>query len=315
VPGCAKGPGAPPRSVRPGHDSHRPRGPVGEFLDLRFSLTGVDSGQAIEVKSLGGAQTFAWVPLEPLEANTTYEANVNLGYESVPDTIWEFTTGTVSTPALALEGKLEVSLERGTDTIYPCPAVPCGSIYECAAQEVTVTKARVKLPRASGGFPARVGQLWLTDNQPFDFTPDSKMDPAPYRGQNVSLVEFVDLDDASVTEVLITVPAEDAPYQPCFAFAASDLRGDQAMVEAVCLPGSTAPEEDAGGSESGGSDAAAADSAATEPAAVNPATPSNSASCNVARGGASGGACWAALGLLAFAKRRSLRQRLVASQL
>jgi len=214
-------------------------GPVVDSFNPSLTLTKADSDLAIELKALGGLTTLSWVPLDALEPETTYEAHFNPGYEGIPDTIWTFTTGTESTPALSLEGKLEVTLEPGSTTVYTCPNTlnPCGPSDNtgCPSQVVEVTQARVKIPRAVSGFPERLGTVTLTDDLPFDFSPPSKTGPEPYRGQNVSVTQYVNLDDPSLSEVLITLPDEAAPYKPCFAFAASDARGDQAIAEPLCL--------------------------------------------------------------------------------
>src|SRR5205085_11134414 len=141
-----------------------------------------------------------WIPIESLEPETTYEAHFNSGYEGVPDTIWTFTTGRESAPPLSLEGHLEVTFEPGTDTVQTCPPPnPCGyDEASCTSQIVQVTKPRVKIPRAIGGFPGRTGDVWPTDDMPYDFSPTSKTAPPPYAGLYVSVVGRVDLDDPSV---------------------------------------------------------------------------------------------------------------------
>lgn len=214
-------------------------GPVVEGFNPSLTLTKAGSDIAIALKSLGGPPNLAWVPLESLEPETTYEAHFNPGYEGIPDTIWPFTTGKESTPALSLEGELEVTFEAGTETFYSCPTTlnTCGTNdkADCTRQDVEVTKARVKLPRALDGFAKRSGVLWLTDDMPFDFSPGSKTAPPPYQGRNVSRVHYADLDGPSVVDVLITVPSQEEAYQPCFAFAASDARGDQATSAPLCV--------------------------------------------------------------------------------
>ena len=214
-----------------------PSGPVSDSFNPQLTLTKAGSDLAVELKALGGAPTLVWVPVEPLEPETAYQVHFNPGYEGIPDTSWPFTTGTEPAPALSLEGKLEVTFEPGTDTLYTCTGV-CGG---CTSEVVGVTKARVKIPRAFDGFPRRFGSLWLTDDKPYDFSQASKTAAEPYQGRNVSVVEYADLDDPSVTDVLITVPHEELAYKPCFAFAASDARGDQATIEPLCLDAPVSP--------------------------------------------------------------------------
>jgi hypothetical protein len=52
------------------------------------------TAEAIAVRAIGIAPHLVWVPEEPLEPGTSYEAHFNTGYEGRPDSIWEFTTET-----------------------------------------------------------------------------------------------------------------------------------------------------------------------------------------------------------------------------
>jgi MYXO-CTERM domain-containing protein len=207
---------------------------------LTLTIAGTD--EALPVQPPGYGPDQAWVPIEPLEPETTYEAHYNLGYEGAPDTIWTFTTGTETQPALSLEGKLEVTLEQGTQTVLQCPkdACICGCSEEdraaaCTQSEVPATNARVKLPRAAGGFSKRGGVLVLTDDRPYDFSRATRDTPEPYLGLAVSRPHQVDLDDPDVTELLIPLPEGETAYRPCFAFFAADARGDEATAESLCL--------------------------------------------------------------------------------
>jgi MYXO-CTERM domain-containing protein len=268
-------------------------GPVDAGFFPTLTLTKVGSDVAIELKSHGMVPPrLTWIPIEPLEPETTYQADFNSGYEGVPDTIWTFTTGRESAPPLSLEGQLEVAFEPGTDTVETCPPPnPCGyDLSKCTTQIVQVTKARVKIPHAIGGFPGRTGELWLTDDLPYDFSPESKTAPPPYAGQNISVVERVDLDDPSVQDVLITVPDPSVAYRPCFAFAASDGRGDQATTQPLCLETPIMPAD--------GFDAASDDDT------QNPRT-SKGCSFRPESGSNSSSAWLAALSLLVLLRRRT----------
>jgi MYXO-CTERM domain-containing protein len=238
-----------------------------------------------------------WAPVAALEAETAYEAHLNRGYEGVPDTIWTFTTGTKSTPPLSLEGELEVTLEPGTDTILECPSdrkPACSNSEGCTDRVVAVSKARVKIPRSIDGFPRRFGHLRLTNDVPFDFSPASKT-PSPDAGYDVSVEEYTNLDDPSVTEMQITVPDRAVAYRPCFAFSAVDERGDQATSKPLCLePIAPAANEGGAGAMPNPDDGLAANkppSATSEGCSVGPTKPN--------------GSVWlAALGLYALARRR-----------
>ena len=284
--------------------------PPVESFNPSLTLTDARSKVSLELKSLGGLPTLAWVPVTPLDPETTYEAHFNPGYEGVPDTTWAFTTGTDSTPTLSLEGKLAVTFEPGTDTISECAS---GANFGCGACTsrgvVKVTKARVKIPHASGGFPRRIGTLWLTDDLPYDFSPASKTGPQPYQGHNVSVAQYADLDDPAVSDVLITVPDEEVAYKPCFAFAASDARGDQATIEPLCLEQPRLPTSEAG-SAGNGSDTGASGGPVTDPhggSADGLQMPSSRTSegCSFGAEPANGSAWLATLGLLALRRRRA----------
>lgn len=216
--------------------------PEGPQLAASLTLTKQGADEAVALRALGYGLEQAWIPVEQLEPETTYAARFNTGYEGIPDTTWTFTTGTEATPALSLEGALQATLEQGMGVFQSCPpnACPCGCsdadrAASCTSLEIPVTRARVKLPRAVDGFAGRAGTLYVTDDKPYDVSPPAKTAPEPYTGQNVSISQFVNLDDANVTEVVIDLPEEDLDYQPCFAFSARDARGDQATIESVCL--------------------------------------------------------------------------------
>ncbi|MES1188994.1 MAG: hypothetical protein ABUL60_34580 [Myxococcales bacterium] len=276
-------------------------GPVDTGFFPTLTLTRAGSDVAIELKSLGMVPPrLSWRASESLEPETAYEAHFNSGYEGIPDTIWTFTTGLDSAPPLSLEGQLEVAFEPGVDTVYTCPSPnPCGNdtAASCTSQVVQVTKARVKIPRAIGGFPRRTGELWLTDDMPYDFSPDSKTAPEPYQGQNVSKVEYVDLDDPSVQDVLLTVPDPGVAYRPCFAFSASDGRGDQATIQPLCLEAPAVPVSNEGGA--GGSGGDSADDS-------QESRPRTSRGCNfrAGSGGTDSSAWLASLSLLLLLRRR-----------
>jgi hypothetical protein len=283
-----------------------------------LTLTKAGAAAALDVKPVGFPAAPIWVPVALLEPTTSYEAHFNSGYAGVPDTTWPFTTGTESAPVFSLTGQLEVSLEPGTDMLLEC-ITNCG--FPCTNKgEIKVTKARVKLPRASGGFAERSGTLWLTDDKPAEFFERSKTGPEPYRGNNVSLASYVNLEDPSVTELLVTVPSEALAYKPCFAFVASDARGDQASVEPLCLDATTVPimnEGSAGSAGAPGNSAAGASTAgaaATNPNSGDPGfandqkSSGTSSSCSFRRGPSSDSAWLVLLGLSPLLRRRGTRR-------
>jgi MYXO-CTERM domain-containing protein len=259
-----------------------PSGPVLDTFNPSLTLTKARSDIAIELKSLGGRPTLVWVPVAALDAETEYEARLNLGYVGIPDATWTFTTGTKSTPPLSLEGELAVTLEPGSDTILECAGdrnLACGASEGCTDRVVAVTKARVKIPRAIAGFPPRFGNLRLTDGVPFDFSPASKT-PSPDGGYDVSVEEYANLDDPSVTEMQITVPDRAVAYRPCFAFSAVDERGDRATSKPLCLePIAPAANEGGAGAMPNPDDGLAANkppSGTSEGCSVGPAKPNGS---------------------------------------
>lgn len=216
--------------------------PEGPQLAASLTLTKEGADETVALRALGYGLEQAWIPVEQLEPETTYAARFNTGYEGIPDTSWTFTTGSEAAPALSLEGALEATLEQGMGVFQSCPptACPCGctgadSAASCTSYDIPVTRARVKIPRAADGFAGRRGTLYVTDDKPYDVTPPSKTAPEPYTGLNVSISQFVDLDDPSVTEVVIDLPEENVDYRPCFAFSARDARGDQATIQSLCL--------------------------------------------------------------------------------
>jgi hypothetical protein len=222
-------------------------------------LTPTGSDLAVDLRPVGAAPGLTWVPLSSLEPQTSYTARFDSGNAGVAETSWEFTTGSAAREPLSLDGRLEISLEAGTMVVPECG--PCGN--DCVdGDEVAVVRARVKLPRARGGFAPRRAWLWLTDDRPYDFSEPSKGTPEPYRGTNVSLGTSVLLDDE--TETLVVVPEEDAAYRPCFALQASDARDDRAEAPSVCLDPFPAPDSP---SSVGGEAGAGATGAPSTPAA------------------------------------------------
>jgi len=205
-------------------------GPVVNALEPTLSLTKLGDEQAVALKPLLGAPTLAWLPLQPLAPSTTYEAHYNPGYEGQPDTIWQFTTGSGTAPELALQGKLSVTLEAGTDPTYE-RINDCGSGVQTGT--AAVTKARVRLPHAVAGFAGRFGELHVTDERAFDFSTPAKSAPDANEGHLVSLSAYADLE--SDDEIVLTLPEEAQPYHPCFAFRATDARADEALTEPLCL--------------------------------------------------------------------------------
>ncbi len=289
-----------------------------------LTLTKAGAAAALDVKSVGFPAAPIWVPVAPLEPTTSYEARFSSGYAGVPDTTWPFTTGTESAPVFSLTGKLAVSLEPGSDMVLEC-ITNCG--FPCTSKgEIKVTKARVKLPQASGGFAARSGTLWLTDDKPAEFFERSKTGPEPYRGNNVSLSSYVNLEDPSVTELLVTVPSEAVAYKPCFAFVASDARGDQASVEPLCLDAAAVPIVNEGSAGSAGATGTSTAGASAAGATTNPnsddpgfandqKSSGTSASCSSGRGPASDGAWLVLLGFSLLRRRQQTpRDRLSAAR-
>ena len=278
----------------------------GRSPTLILTVEGTD--EALAVKTPGAGPEEVWIPVEPLEPETTYQVRYNVGYAGAPDTSWTFTTGTETRAALSLEGELEVTFEPGTQTLSQCPqgACPCGCSAEeqaamCTETEVPVTNARVKLPRVIGGFSRRGGAVVLTDEKPYVLRPAKDAEPYSHA---VQVSRQVDLDDPEVVDVLIPLPEAETAYHPCFVFLANDARRDEATVQ-LCLEESL-PATGGTNTTSGGS-------------GNFPATPDNgndvvrssetSKGCNVGNASPSRGASgWLALlGLVSVAQRRRRR--------
>lgn len=282
-----------------------PTASPGQPLAPSLTLTIEGSEETMAVESRGYGPELVWVPVETLDPETTYEAHFNPGYEGAPDTIWTFTTGNGTQTALSLEGRLEVTLEQGAQMVWQCPknACPCGCseaamATACTSVEVPVTNARVRLPRTVDGFSKRVGTVVLTDDQPYDFSIPTKGGPEPYWGNNVSSSHYVDLD-TDVTELLIPLPEGETAYRPCFAFAAGDARGDQA-VQSLCLdetfPAATNEPEASPGPNG--------DDLAND----QKKPPSTSEGCSLSSAPSGSGAWLALLGLLSVAQHRRRRR-------
>jgi MYXO-CTERM domain-containing protein len=294
------------------HLREDPTASPGQEATPTLTLTIEGTDEALAVKPPGAPPDEVWVPVEPLEPETTYEAHYNLGYEGAPDTIWTFTTGTETQPALSLEGKLEVTLEQGTQTVLQCPkdACICGCSEEeraaaCTELEVPVTNARVKLPRAVGGFSTRGGVVVLTDDKPYEFFRFTKDGPEPYLGLAVSSPHQVDLDDPDVTEVLIPLPEAETAYRPCFAFLAADARRDEATAQPLCLEESFPADTGGTVTPSGGSGPVATthDDLANDQKKPT----STSAGCSLGGAPAGSGAWLALLGLVSVVQIRRRR--------
>jgi MYXO-CTERM domain-containing protein len=280
--------------------TEEPSGPADDGFAPTLTLTKAGSDLAVELKPLGGLPTLSWIPVAPLEPETTYEAHFNPGYEGIPDTIWPFTTGTESAPPLSLEGELHVTLESGVEAVDVCnPCVnKCGNEGDCAAacrvEFQNVTKARVTLPRAVNGFAQRTGALWLTDDKPYDFSEITKTLPEPYRGANVSVLTYADLDDPNITEVSITLPEAELAYKPCFAFEATDARSDRAAAAPLCLDAPFPAANQAEPDPNQPGDGLAND-------IIKPRT---SSGCSVGHPTASGSAWLAALAVMGLTRKR-----------
>lgn len=130
--------------------AERANGPE-SHLNPRLSLAVKGTDEALELAPLGSAPHLVWVPLQPLAPSTAYEARFNTGYEGAPDHTWQFTTGDALTSTVAIDGELQVTFEAGADPIKEC-GNNCGTDCKEVGKRA-VTKARVRLPRASLGFP------------------------------------------------------------------------------------------------------------------------------------------------------------------
>lgn len=206
----------------------------GPLLSPRLTLVVEGTDEALAVTSVGSAPRLVWVPREPLATNTSYEAHFNTGYEGHPDTIWHFTTGDEVTPPVALEGELQVTFEPAEEPVMECFA-NCGTACTQVGT-VSVTKARVRLPRAILGFPKYHAEVWLTDNTPLDFASGAP-DSGPSRGSHlVNLGTWVSYDERGepVAEALFTVPEEEEPYRPCISMRVVDERGQSAESSPLC---------------------------------------------------------------------------------
>lgn len=238
-------------------------------LNPTLSLVRTGSDTPLDLSVVSYAPRLAWAPKTLLEPHTSYTASLTLGYEGVPATSWEFTTGGGMAESLSLDGELSVTLEGGTRPIEQCG--PCGN--DCTAQgERAAILARIKLPRARGGFAPRAAWVWLTDEKPYDFSRVDKGGPEPYHGSNVSIGSMVELGDDEASpggeaQILLEVPQEQTPYRPCFAMSASDARGDEVVAEPVCL----GPFPEAARPSTGDAGAGAGAGAAGGPGAPNDA--------------------------------------------
>jgi MYXO-CTERM domain-containing protein len=219
-----------------------PAAPTDQEVTPTLTLTIQGTDKTVALKPPGAPPDQVWVPVEPLESETTYEARYSAGFEGEPDTVWTFTTGTETQPTFSFEGKFEVTIEPGIQTVVQCPkdACICGCSEEeqaakCTEVEVPVTNARLKLPRAIGGFSKRGGVVVLTNDQPDDFSDITKQEETEPHVFAVASNQQVDLDDPDVTEVIIPLPEAETPYRPCFAMLANDARGDIALAEPLCL--------------------------------------------------------------------------------
>jgi hypothetical protein len=249
--------------------------------EIELSIVG-GSGAAQLLASLDGRAAF--VPDENLLPNTKYRVAFRTGQTGSEDVAppepssatWEFTTGDRVEPPLSLEGELQIVLRASTDPTYTC-ANNCGTACEQTGT-VNVTKAFVTLPKPRGGFGDKPrGTLTLTGDGVED----------GWAG-----VVQVDLSRTEQNETSITLPVEEMPYRPCFAFQVTDDRGDETEAEPVCLdeefpasrPDARPPVEDD---------------------TVDPAR--TSSGCQVAGSTGSGGAWLALLGLSSLSARRRSR--------
>jgi MYXO-CTERM domain-containing protein len=290
-----------------------PTGATDQDVPTALTLTIQGTDKTVALKPPGAPPDEVWVPVEPLEPETTYEARYSPGFEGEPDTVWTFTTGTETQPTFSLEGKLEVTLEPGTQTVVQCPedACICGCSKEeqaaaCTKIEVPVTNARVKLPRAVGGFSKRGGVIALTDDRPKEFSDITKHEPDPYL-YAVTSYQQVDLDDSEVTEVLIPLPEAETPYRPCFAMLANDARGDIAVAEPLCLEESFPAETDGTVSPDGGSGPVPTTDDGLANDQKQPTGTSEGCSMSGASASQSASAWLALLGLVSVVQRRRRR--------
>jgi MYXO-CTERM domain-containing protein len=173
--------------------------------------------------------------------DTTYHATFRTGQQldGVPpvepsSATWEFTTGSSAAPALELHGELRVTLEQGQDPIYTCTNDCGGGCVQAGSQPVT--KARLKVPGLLGGFGKKFSSLLLlSDDTPGSFDAPSKTEPEPRSEHAVWLEQLGEIDPSAPGDVLITLPHEEQPYKPCFAFKVWDDRGQEALADPVCL--------------------------------------------------------------------------------
>lgn len=211
-------------------------------FQLQLQVVGADVSTTLSPRWSGGRNRVVFVPSRPLNPQSTYRAVFSTGQTLLDGSegpvpagaTWEFTTGTAHSEPLALDGELQVSLEAGLDPTYTCTDTSCGPLCN-ESGKVSVTKARVKLPRLSGGVPGRFfGTVALTSDTPYDFTPPSKGSPEP-ESPVVSLQQPVEYVNGEAMSALITLPSEDAPYTPCFALQVSDDRGNSVVAKSLCL--------------------------------------------------------------------------------
>jgi uncharacterized protein (TIGR03382 family) len=209
--------------------------------ELSLSVVGSDEVVRVPATSSTRGTRLSFVPTEPLLPDTTYHATFRTGQllDGVPpvepsSATWEFTTARTAAPALELHGELRVTLEQGQDPIYSCTTDCGGGCVQTGSQ--AVTKARVKVPELLGGFGAKFSSvLLLSDDTPGSFEAPSKTEPEPQSEHAVWREQLEQLDPSAPADILITLPLETQPYQPCFAFKVWDDRGDEALADPVCL--------------------------------------------------------------------------------
>jgi hypothetical protein len=274
---------------------------------LELSVAGANATTEVLPRERGTTNRLTFVPPKALLPLTTYHASFHTGQTLVsggeapaqPTSVtWEFTTGEDSSEPLTLDGKLAVSLEPGQDPVYTC-GNDCGT--DCVeSSHVAVTKARVTLPLVTGGVPGKFfGTLTLT-------------------GENVSLERPVELTPGKAAEVLITLPQEEQPYTPCFAFEVSDDRGSSAKAKELCLDDTFPSTQGAGGEGGAGPVSPGPDTSATGGSVHTPndlgwgddtVEPKKSSSCSLT--GAPRGSAWPiALAALLLSRRRRSRSAL-----
>ncbi len=194
-------------------------------LDPKLELRVLGSDTPLEVlEPTHFGSTLSFIPTKALAPNTTYSVSARLVADLVSaveseKVSWQFTTGTAIREPMQLKGDWQVSFEHGRDEQFECTTEfgSCGGDCQPIG-DVAVTKARITLPSAHGGFSNEYLSATLA------ILPD---EPAV---DGALVVTGVDIEGGKPSELMVTMPLlGGSSYKPCFQFEATDARNERAM--------------------------------------------------------------------------------------